>query len=637
MSGFFVQSCTVIERAVGAVSRKVHSLGGIFLALMMFITAVDVVGRYIFNRPIKGSTELNELALVVMVFLGFAFTATQKGHVRVELIVSKFSEKLQAVIESLIALIGVGLFFLITWQAFVLAITARSRDLTSMVLFIPVFPFALVMTFGSGLLCLVLIAQLFQNVSRAIRTQGKIWEWLIPVLCLGLLILVSAILLQPLAEEMNRFAVGIVGLVLMLFLLFLGMPIGFAMALIGFLGMLFMVSPEAGLTVLRTVPYATASTYSLSVVPLFILMGAFAYHTGLSRDLYFMAYRWLGHLPGGLAMATVGGCAGFAAVSGSSLATAATMGMVALPEMERYKYDPALATGSIAAGGSIGILIPPSVVLVIYGILTQQPIGTLFIAGFIPGILEAAFYIFTIYILCKRNPQIGPHGERSSFKMRMLSFKETWGAVVLFVLVIGGLYIGVFTPTEAAGVGAFGALIFTFIRKQINVKNFFSSLSDSAKTTAMAFAILIGAMILGYFLTVTKLPFDLADYVAEMDVNRYMILFVIMLIYLALGCIMDSLSIIILTVPIFYPVVMALDFDPIWFGILVVRVVEIGMITPPVGINVFIIKGVAPEVPMYTIFRGILPFLAADICHVALLLAVPQVVLFLPRLLGVMS
>jgi len=637
MSGSFVRAGHVTEKVIKTISGKVHRLGGLFLAVMMFITAVDVIGRYIFNRPIKGSTELNELALVVMVFLGFAFTATQKGHVRVELIISRFSEKLQAVIESLIALIGVGLFVLITWQAFILALTQRSRGLTSMVLFIPVFPFALVIAFGSGLLCLVLIVQLFQDVSRAIRTQGKTWEWLIPVICLGLLVWVSAIWLQPLVDEMDPMPVGIIGIGVTLVLLFLGMPIGFAMALIGFLGMSLLSGPEAGLTLLRTVPYATASTYSLSVVPLFILMGAFAYHTGLSRDLYFMAYRWLGHLPGGLAMATVGGCAGFAAVSGSSLATAATMGMVALPEMKRYKYDPALATGCIAAGGSIGILIPPSVVLVIYGILTRQPIGTLFIAGFIPGILEAAFYIFTIYILCKRDPRIGPPGERSSFRVRMLSFKETWGAVVLFALVIGGLYLGVFTPTEAAGVGAFGALIFTFIRRQISVKNFFSSLSDSARTTAMAFAILIGAMILGYFLTVTKLPFDLADYVAEMDVNRYMILFVILLIYLALGCIMDSLSIVILTVPIFYPVVIALDFDPIWFGILVVRVVEIGMITPPVGINVFIIKGVAPDVPMYTIFRGILPFLAADICHVALLLAVPQMTLFLPRLLGMMS
>ena len=333
-------------------------------------------------------------------------------------------------------------------------------------------------------------------------------------------------------------------------------------------------------------------------------------------------------------MATVGACASFAAVSGSSVATTATMGMVALPEMKRYKYDPGLAAGSIAAGGSIGILIPPSVILVLYGILTEQSIGKLFAAGFIPGVLEALFYMATIYILCKRNPLLGPKGERADFKQRIRSLKATWGVVVMFVVVIGGIYMGVFTPTEAAGAGAFGALIFALGRRKLNWKTFRDSLEETSKTTAMVFLILIGAALLGYFLAVTRLPFELSTFVSELDVNRYIILGMIILLYLILGAIMSSLAMIVLTVPIIFPVIETLGFDPIWFGILIVRVVEIGQITPPVGINVYVLKGVAKDLTLQGIFRGVLPFLVADICHVALLIAVPQIATFLPDLMG---
>jgi len=332
-------------------------------------------------------------------------------------------------------------------------------------------------------------------------------------------------------------------------------------------------------------------------------------------------------------MATVAACAAFAAVSGSSLATAATMGTVALPEMKRYNYDPALATGSVAAGGSIGILIPPSVPLIIYGILANQSIGKLFMAGIIPGILEAVFYIITIYILCRLKPHIGPPGPRTSFVEKVVSLKATWGVLILFVVVIGGIYLGVFSPTEAAGVGACGACIFALIRGRLGWSNFKSSLLGSVKTVSMIFMILLGAMILGYFLATTRLPFDLAEIIGGLPVNRYIVLILILVIFILLGCVMASLAIIILTIPIFFPLIVALEFDPIWFGILVVRGAEIGLITPPVGMNVFVIKGIAKDVPMFTIFRGIIPFIFADLCHLTLLLAVPQLSTFLPSLM----
>ncbi len=432
---------------------------------------------------------------------------------------------------------------------------------------------------------------------------------------------------------MDALTIGYIGFGLLILILFSGIPVGFAMAIVGFGGMVVISGWGAGLGVLRTVPYTTIASYDLSVLALFVLMGTFCFYAGLSQDLYNTVHKWLGHLPGGLAMATVGACAGFAAVSGSSMATAATMGKVALPEMKRYNYDPALATGTIAAGGSIGILIPPSLVLIIYGIITEQSIGKLFLAGFIPGVLEALFYIVTIYILCRRNPSLGPRAPKASFKEMVFSLRATWGVLALFMLVMGGIYLGVFSPTEAGGIGAFGAFIFALSRRRLTGQAFKSSLIDTGRTTAMILIILIGAMILGYFLAVTRLPNELAGLISGLAVNRYITLGGILFSFLLLGAVMDPVAMILITMPVYFPIILALGFDPIWFGIITIRLVEIGLITPPVGLNVYVLKGVAKDVSMGTIFRGIVPFLIADVFHVALLVAVPQISLFLPSLM----
>ncbi len=432
---------------------------------------------------------------------------------------------------------------------------------------------------------------------------------------------------------MTPLTIGAIGIGVLFILLFSRMPIGLVMGLVGFVGFAYLVDLESALGILRIVPYTTFADYGLSVIPLFILMGEFCYFAGLSKDVYDTVHSWLGHMRGGLAMATVGACAGFAAVSGSSLATAATMSAVALPEMKRYKYDDSLATGAVAAGGTIGVLIPPSVILILYGVITEQSIGKLFLAGFIPGVLEAVFYMVTIYILCKRNPLMGPPGPRTSMIQKIMSLKTTWVVLLLFILVIGGLYMGAFSPTEAAGVGAFGAFIFGLARRRLGWKAIKSSLTETGKNTAMIFIIIMGAMILGYFLAVSRLPFELASIIGGLEVNRYIILGLILVLYIFLGCLMDSMAMLLITVPIFFPLIMSLGFNPIWFGVVMVRVCEIGLITPPVGLNVFIISGVARDVPMYTIFRGILPFLVADVFHVALLVAVPQISLLLPSLM----
>jgi C4-dicarboxylate transporter, DctM subunit len=426
---------------------------------------------------------------------------------------------------------------------------------------------------------------------------------------------------------------GLLGIIILLILIFLRVPVGFAMSFVGFAGFTYLVGFDAALGLLRNVPYTTVASYSLSVVPLFILMGAFTFHAGLSQDLYATAQKWLGHLPGGLSMATVAGCAGFAAISGSSMATAITMGNVALPEMKRYNYDPALATGSIAAGGTIGILIPPSVTLVVYGIITETSIGKLFLAGLIPGFLEAAFYIVTIYLVCTLKPSWGPRAPKVGLVEKLISLKNTWAILLLFLLVIGGIYLGIFSPTEAGGVGAFGAFVFALARRKLTWEKFKQSIIQTAGMTAMIFTILIGAYLLTYFMAVSRLPIELSETIGSLQLNNYLLLVCMLFLYVILGCFLDVMAMIMLTIPIFFPLIESMGFSPIWFGILVVRIVEMGLITPPIGMNVYIIKSVAKDVPMETIFKGIVPFLISDILHVALLVAFPAITLFLPNLM----
>ena len=601
--------------------------------MMMFLTAADVFLRYFFNRPVHAAFELTEYLMVIVIALTLTYCAIKKGHVRVEVVVSRSPQRVQAVIRSIVTVLGLGLFSLITWQSAIQAEVIQASGAYSGVLRLPVYPFVWVLFVGSGLISLVFLRDLCESVVHAVR--GSRWTWLWLLVGSGVVLLLSAVIFwgQELPWRLNPSTSGLVGIGILVVLLFSGLQIGLVIGLVGLLGMAYLITSSAALGLLGTVPFRTMASYSMSVVPLFILMGAFCFYSGLSKDLYWTTYRWLGRLPGGLAMATVGACAGFAAVSGSSLATAATLGTVALPEMKKYKYNDRLATGCVAAGGTIGVLIPPSVVLVIYAILTDQSIGKLFFAGFIPGVLEAVFYMVTIYILCKRNPLFGPPGPRTTLAEKVISLKDTWGVLMLFGLVMGGIYFGIFSPTEAAGVGATGAFLFALSKRKITWQNFTAGIMETGRTTAMVFLILIGAMIFGYFLAVTRLPFELADFVVGLPVNRYIILAGILLVYFFLGCIMSAIAMILLTVPIFFPVIMALGFDPIWFGIIIVRVCEVAMITPPVGMNVYVIYGVAKDVPLYTIFRGIVPFLIADMLHIALLVAVPQISLFLPGLM----
>lgn len=432
---------------------------------------------------------------------------------------------------------------------------------------------------------------------------------------------------------MSPILIGIIGVIILFILMASGMNVGIAMAVSGFLGLIYIMGFSQALSILGAAPYRTAAAYTMSVIPLFVLMGNLSFYAGVSEDLYSTTYKLFGHLPGGLAMATTVGCAGFAATCGSSVATAVTMGSISIPEMKKYKYAPALAAGSLAAGGTLGILIPPSIGFIIYSMLTDESIGKLFIAGILPGILLTLLFVLTIYVTVRRDLTLGPPGPRFSLKEKIASFKGIWSALALFILVIGGLYGGIFTPTEAGGIGAFGAFLLMIIRNKFTKRNLINVLMDTGKVTAMCFIILAGANVFGYFMAVTRIPNALADLAISLPLPPIFIVVFILIIYLALGSVMDSIAMIVLTVPIFYPVVMELGFDPIWFGVIMVIVMEMALITPPVGMNVFAIAGVAPEIPLYTIFRGVLPFLAAMLICVAFLMAFPQIATFLPGLM----
>jgi tripartite ATP-independent transporter DctM subunit len=425
-------------------------------------------------------------------------------------------------------------------------------------------------------------------------------------------------------------AIAIAGFVALFALMLLRVPVGMAMGLVGVTGYSAIVGAGPALKLVGQTSLRTVTDYTFGVIPMFMLMGAFVSVTGLSREMFRAADSFLGQLRGGLGIATVVACGGFAAICGSSVATAATFSTVAYPEMRRFGYPQSFSTGVIAAGGTLGAMLPPSTVLAVYAILTQQDIGKLFMAGVLPGLLAMGMYVLTVALIVRVRPRFLPAGTVKPWRERLAALRLVWAPVVLFVFVIGGLYGGFFTPTEAGGVGATGAFLLGLARRRLNRANTREALLQATRTAAAVFTVLIGALLFGYFLTITQVPQKLTMFLTGLGVGRYGVLALIMLMYLGLGCLMDAMAMIILTVPIIFPVITALGFDPIWFGIIIVMTVELGLIHPPVGMNVFVIKSVVKDVSFTTIFKGVLPFVATDIVRLVILIAFPAIALWLP-------
>ncbi|MCG6931066.1 MAG: TRAP transporter large permease [Desulfofustis sp.] len=436
---------------------------------------------------------------------------------------------------------------------------------------------------------------------------------------------------------MSPSIIGVIGILLMLAIFITRMPVAYVMTLVGLGGFCYLISAKAGLSLLPRVFFDTFSSYELTTIPLFVLMGQLAFNSGISRRLYSTTYTFLGSTRGGLAMATVSACTAFGAVCGSSPATAATMATVGMPEMKRFNYSNELAAGSVASGGGLGMIMPPSVVLIVYGILTEQSIGALFVSGIIPALLLTVLFIISIYVTCRINPEKGPKGERFTWRQKIRSLAGLVDTVLIFVLVMAGLFAGFFTPTESAAVGVLAVLVVSLLRRQLTWKAFVKSLHETLQTSVMILFLVAGAMMFGKFLAVTRIPFDLATWISGFDLPPLVIISIIVLIYFFGGCFMDSLGLIMLTIPIFFPIIVNLGYDPIWFGVIIVLVTEMGVITPPVGLNVYVVYGVArnimDDITLESIFRGIVPFLIAVVAGIVILMIFPQIVLYLPNLM----
>ena len=425
---------------------------------------------------------------------------------------------------------------------------------------------------------------------------------------------------------MTELQIGLLGIACLFLLLASSMPVAFAMTLVGLVGFAVVVNVPAALNVMVTDYYDVFSSYGLTVIPLFVFMGQVAFHTGVSKKLFDAAHCWFGWLRGGLAMSTVGACTAFGAICGSGPATAATMAAVALPEMRRYKYDPGFAAGTVAAGGSIGMMIPPSVVFIVYGVMTEQSIGKLFIAGIVPGLLIAALFVATIGLLCTFRPGLAPAATGATWRERFRALSGVAEILLLFALVMGGMFAGWFTPTEAAAVGAAGSVAIALGSRKCSFRMLATAMGETLRTSCMVMVIVAGATVFGHFLQITNVPTELAAWMAGLPLPAWGIMLAIVFFYLVAGAFLDALALVLLTIPIFYPVVLNLGYDPIWFGVMIVLVTQMGVISPPVGVNVYVVSGMDRAVPLQSVFKGALPYLAALIVAALLLLAFPQIV-----------
>jgi tripartite ATP-independent transporter DctM subunit len=601
--------------------------------MMMLVTAIDVFMRYFLNMPITGSMEITEILLVVTVVMGIPYAGARHQHITIDTLLARLPERMRLILRHAVTLLGMVLCAVIVWRGYEYSMKLFRMDRTTEVLRLPIAYFSLTVAFAFMLYGIVLIVDLIRNFQQGVDN----WRGAVLWVLLGLVIIsVIYVVAYPAGEfswQLSPIMAGIISMAL-IFLVFLsGLPVFTSFLLVGFLGMCYLRGPLAGLAVMGLSPFDSLSNYALSVIPLFVLMGEFCFFSGIGRDLYDMGYKWVGSLPGGVSMGTIAACGGFAAVCGDSMATAVTMGTLALPEMKRFKYSPRLAVGCVASGGTLGVLIPPSLAFILYALLSDQSIALLFIAGIIPGILLVSLFMLSIYFRALRNPSLGPPGPKTAFKEKLGSLKGIWATLVLFALVIGGMYAGVFTPTEGGGIGAFGALLIGILRRRLNWERFIASLMEAGKISSICCCGLVGAQIFGYFLAQSKLPIELAEFVSQLPVPPIFVLIAILIVYLFLGCLLPAIPMLILTVPIFFPVVMAMGFDPIWFGVIMVLMFEMAVITPPMGINVLALQAVTREIPLEEMFRGIVPFLLVMILCVAILIVFPDVALFLPDLL----
>lgn len=624
----------VLKKGVAPMSRWSAMVSVVAVIASVFLVVAEVICRSILKVTFPGTIEVVCFLLIIIFFGAMPYCEIIKKSIRVDILVNRFSPTARLVTTLCGNLVALGIISIISWQSVEQGMFSLNTGLHTGMLRVPLWPFAILTAVFMAVFALAVLVNFFEYLDELTARGSKNCLWLIPGIIVTLALFGMS--LWPsifLPMKIEPYIFGIIAMLLMFLLIFLHVHIGAAMAMVTLLGMNYLSFQGAGLTLLGMTSQTTASNYMWSVAPLFLWMGLLVAVAMFSRDLYRTAYTWLGRLPGGLASATVAACGAFAAVVGECTTGVMTMSSIALPQMKAYRYDIKLATGSLCAGSSIGVLIPPSLGFIVYGMMVEQSIGRLFIAGLVPGIIMTLSLILFIYVRCRINPELGPTGATTTFREKVMSLKYSWAVLLLFLVVIGGIYLGIFTATEAGAIGAFSALVIGLIMRRLTFK---SATSEAAITAvqmgSMIFFIFIYAIAITQFLALTQLPSALATLASGLAVHRYVTLSLILFMLLILGCLMNALPVIIMTLPIIYPTVIGLGFDPIWFGVLIVIMVQIGTLTPPIGVTVFAMAGMS-DVPMYTIFRGVFPFWVIMLGVVALVAAFPQIALFLPNLM----
>ena len=627
-----------LERLVSIFDRSKPSFRvTAFVVVSIFVLVgilifVDVILRYVFNAPMSGVSQVTGLAMILAVFLTMAYAQQEKAHVSIDLLARKLSPKGKVVLDNILYCLAICAIVLLAWRGLVFTLYTKDSDLIIVLLEIPVFPFAALVFLGAAMLAFVLVRDFLNNIVEGLKLHLGARLWL---LSFGILLLVIAgmiLWVQSSPLEVNRPIFGIIGLLGVVLFFLTGMPVSFVLLLTSFLFLTSLNGINASITMVGNFPYRIVNTDIWAVIALFILMGYIIAAAGFGRDLYNSAHTWLGRLHGGLAHSTIAAASAFAGAVGDVISSTITFGVIALPEMKRYKYSDALSSGAVCAGATLGPMIPPSISFIIYGLLTTQSIGKLFIAGVVPGLLLAGAFMSYIYISCRRNPSLGPRGLSTSAREKVTSLRLTWPIVILFVLVIGGMYGGIFTPNEGGGIGLAGALIIGFSMRRFNRQNLTEAILGAGKLIGMLFLLVITSLLFGYFIAGSNVQSIFREVLAVGNVPPIVSLIAICVIYLILGCFMDAIAIMLITIPIFYPIVMSLGYDPIWFGVIVVLLVNLACITPPFGVILFALRGVS-GIPISTIFRGVIPFIIVTLIVLALIIAFPQIAISLPNLL----
>ena len=622
-----------LEKTQISVERVANGVAASLVAFMMGLTTVDVVMRYVFNSPIPGVYTLCEMLIVGIVYLAIAYVQQQKSHVRVDVFIDRLrgSPRLAFELATLIlALVG---FSLMTWQAGLLAWdTWVTGDYAMGLIEYPFWPAKFAMTLGIGLLCLRFVTDIKHYVVELKRASR---EWILWLLVAFVPLAAFSVFLGVVSPgQFPPTTVGWILLVAMIVVLFIGLPVAFGLLVVGTVGYWVLAGADKTFLILGSVPYSEITNYPLTVIPLFILMGNLAYQAGFAQKLYETAQKWVGNIPGGLAQATIVGGAAFGAACGSGLASCATLAKICIPPMRKAGVDDRLALGSVAGAGPLAQMIPPSIVMVVYGFITDTSIGKLLIAGIIPGLIAAGCFMVMIYIRCRLNPRLVPLlSERVSWKERVVSLGHSWGIIMMVVIVMGGIYSGIFTPTEAGALGAAGTLILGLLSRQLAARKFRDAVTDSTKTTAMIFLIIATAFLFSYFMGISRIPANISEYIVALEVPRIVILIGVLLLYIIAGMFIDMLAFAFLTLPVIFPVIKAVGYDPIWFGVVTTHMFEVALITPPFGLNLFIIRSIVPDKSMREIIEGVGWFVAMDMVILAIYVAFPQVATWLPSLM----